>query len=368
MPQDNLTRRHLRSARKGMVEHADRLERKERQRKRAAERAAGPSSGPRRRDWSDDSQIAPERVTETRSISTPQRPGTRALVLEAFGRNCRVSVDGRKLDVVVARGLRPVAGDRVVLDVHDRLVELLPRTSALTRGGGDASRRNGGEDQVIAANVDLAVLICTPQSPPLRPALIDRYLISAARDRVTPIVCLNKIDLGVEDDLSGEIAGFGRLGITVVRTSALTGEGIVELRELLTGKTSVFTGHSGVGKSSLLNALVPGLALRVGSVTAATSGQGKGRHTTTSARLITLDVESHVVDAPGIRMWAIHGVGPSTLIRFFPDLLALSEECVYRDCAHEDERGCAVIRAAAADPILQRRLHSYTRIRAELTS
>jgi ribosome biogenesis GTPase len=133
------------------------------------------------------------------------------------------------------------------------------------------------------------------------------------------------------------------------------------------GTVSLFTGHSGVGKSSLLNALESGLALRVGDVTSATAGQGKGRHTTSSARLVPLSLpDTYVVDSPGIRSYGIDGVARGDLAGHFRDLAALAIDCAFRDCLHQHERGCAVVAAAQSDAFLSRRLASYRSMLSEL--
>jgi ribosome biogenesis GTPase len=263
-------------------------------------------------------------------------------------------------------------GDRVELEPvargEARIVAVRPRRSALVRDVSDTSRRDPlHKGQVLAANIDQVIVVCSPVAPPFRPRLIDRYLVAASRDALPVVVCLNKVDLGVPDEVESYLTGYARLGIDALRVSALAGDGLDALRAALTGRVSLFTGHSGVGKSSLLNAVEPGLALRVGSVTGATAGQGKGRHTTSSAQLVPLSLpETFVVDSPGIRAFGIGGVAAGDLASHFPDLALLAPGCAFHDCLHRGEPACAVETAAAGNAFLRERLASYRAMLGEL--
>jgi ribosome biogenesis GTPase len=243
-------------------------------------------------------------------------------------------------------------------------VAVAPRRSALSRDVAEGGRHR---DHVLAANIDQAVVVCSPAEPPFRPRLIDRYLVAACRDALPAVICLNKTDLGVPDNTEASLRGYTGLGVEVLRTSAVTGDGIDALRRCVQGNVSLFTGHSGVGKSSVLNALEPGLALRIGSVTQSTAGQGKGRHTTSSARLVPLSLpETFVVDTPGIRTFSLRGTDQRRLAGYFADIAALVDGCEFRDCLHRGEPGCAVAAAAESDPFLRGRLRSYRRMLREL--
>jgi ribosome biogenesis GTPase len=263
-------------------------------------------------------------------------------------------------------------GDEVMLRSlgpgHIRVEEVLPRRSALTRGAGDASREDALQHvQVLAANIDQVIVVCSAAEPPFRPRLIDRYLVAASRDTLPAILCVNKRDLGVSADTRTYLNGYEALGVEVLLTSANTGEGIPELRDAVGGRTTLLAGHSGVGKSSVLNALEPDLALRVGSVTQATAGQGKGRHTTSSAKLIPLSTPgTFVVDSPGIRAFGVSGIAARQLADHFPDLAQFASSCRFSDCLHNGEDGCGVPEAAATAPFLNVRWESYRILLEEL--
>jgi ribosome biogenesis GTPase len=185
-------------------------------------------------------------------------------------------------------------------------------------------------------------------------------MVATGRDGLPLLLCLNKSDLGIPNDVSAALRGYASLGVDIVRTSTITGDGIDELRDRIAGKITLLTGHSGVGKSSLLNALEPGLALRVGAVTGSIAGQGKGTHTTTSARLIALAVaDTYVVDSPGIRELGIGHMDAHELASLFPDVARWAGDCQIRRCRHDGEPGCAVAANMATTPFGQRRLESY---------
>lgn len=223
--------------------------------------------------------------------------------------------------------------------------------------------RKGRAPQVIAANADLAVCVASTRSPPFRPRFIDRVAAAAEDGGLEVLILLNKCDLGVEEEDLGRIEDFRRIGYRVHRTSALTGEGIAELGTLLRGRTAVVVGQSGVGKSSLLNALSPGLGLRVGGVSAR---YDRGVHTTTNAELFRTPEGYEVIDTPGIRELVLTGLEPSQLAFRFRDLAAVAPECALPACRHEDEEGCAVRAAAASGRVHPDRYESYRRVLGEL--
>ncbi len=224
-----------------------------------------------------------------------------------------------------------------------------PRHGLLTR----ASR---GREHVLVANVDQLVIVMSLAEPELKPHLLDRYLASAAQGRIAPIICLNKADLVELPPYQPLIGLYSQLGIPVLLTSIVGGHGIERLRDRLRGRETVFSGQSGVGKSSLLNAVQPGLDLQVREVS---EQNEKGRHTTTTAELLRLDFGGWVVDTPGIRQFALWDIIPEEVEGFFPEFRPFVPLCAYPDCTHTHEDRCAVKRAVARRLITAQRYTSY---------
>jgi ribosome biogenesis GTPase len=302
-----------------------------------------------------------------------------ATVVEVHAAEVLVSLDGDISRAHLGSSLfsdaqsrNPVAvGDQVLITLYGsapaRVESVLPRRSSLARGSGDASRGKGRlRTQIFAANID-QVIIVSAAEPPLNPRLMDRFLVAASRDELPAILCVNKLDLGLSTEARKNLEGYAALGFEVLLTSTVTGEGVESLMEVVNGKTSLLTGHSGVGKSSLLNAIEPGLARRVGSVTQAAAGQGKGMHTTSSSRLVPLSIpNTFMVDTPGIRSFGITGLGKEDLAAHFPDILQLAESCEFRNCLHDGELGCALPVASSELPFLDARWKSYLALLSEL--
>jgi ribosome biogenesis GTPase / thiamine phosphate phosphatase len=272
------------------------------------------------------------------------------------------SDDGRFFRCVVRRVLRSlVTEERSIVTTGDHVWF---RTSAVDEGvierveprHGLLTRASRGREHVLVANVDQVVIVMAIAEPALKPHLIDRYLVSAGRGEIQPILCLNKADLGDPVALQPLIGTYSQLGIRVLLTSIVTGRGIEELRTLMPGRQTVFAGQSGVGKSSLLNAMEPGLQLTVGEVS---DTNNKGKHTTTTAQLIKLNMGGWVVDTPGIRQFELWDIMPEELEGFFPEFRPLVPHCEYADCTHIREQGCAIKRAVALGQISERRYISY---------
>jgi ribosome biogenesis GTPase len=226
---------------------------------------------------------------------------------------------------------------------------------------GVVSRASRGRQHVLVANVDQLVIVTSAAEPRIKPNLIDRLLVTAERGEIRPIICINKIDLIEPADLLPLVGVYAQLGYEVLMVSAATGFGVDRLREQLKNEESVVSGQSGVGKSSLLNAVEPGLDLRVQSVS---SESQKGRHTTTTAELIPLSFGGYVVDTPGIRQFQLWDVIPEEVAGYFRDLRPYVSKCRFPDCTHTHEELCAVKDAVADGWIDARRYESYTQIRA----
>jgi ribosome biogenesis GTPase len=251
-------------------------------------------------------------------------------------------------------------GDRVLFSSDRRRIEeVLPRRTVLSR----ADPGNSQLQRVIAANIDVVVNVVSLKSPPLRPGLIDRYLIATGWSGAEPLLCVNKIDL-LKNANAYEldpVRSYQAAGVSVIFCSATTGEGIGQLSEALAGRLCVFAGHSGVGKSSLLNALDPRLDLITGAVS---EGNDKGRHTTTSSALYHLPGGAMVIDTPGIREFALWGVTADEVRLYYRDFAAYA--CAFSDCSHSHEPGCGVKAAVKSGQIGEVRYQGYLRILASL--
>ena len=233
---------------------------------------------------------------------------------------------------------------------------VLPRRTLLARPDVYASHLQ----QVLVANVDQLLIVSAWRDPHIWLELIDRYLIVAARNNLPAIICINKIDL-MQDaaELDAVMRPYRELEIPVVITSTRTGAGIEHLRVLMIGQTTVLSGLSGVGKSSLISAVEPGLNLRTSDVG---EYRSEGRHTTTQATWLPLAMGGSVVDTPGIREFGLAGLYRADLIDFMPDLAQHAEDCRFNNCLHKDEPGCAVRAAVETRQVAASRYDSYKQI------
>ncbi|QDU57403.1 ribosome small subunit-dependent GTPase A [Aeoliella mucimassa] len=223
------------------------------------------------------------------------------------------------------------------------------------------SRTSRGRQHVLVANVDQMIIVASAAEPRIKPNLIDRYLLTAEKTEIRPVVCINKIDLLDPAELMPLVGVYSQLGYQVLLVSATTGQNVAQLRALLSDRNSVLTGQSGVGKSSLLNAIEPGLGLRVQTVSAESQ---KGRHTTTTAELFPLECGGHVIDTPGIRQFQLWDVIPEEVAGFFRELRPYVSQCRFPDCTHTHEAFCAVKDAVADNRLDFRRYESYMQIQA----
>jgi len=249
-------------------------------------------------------------------------------------------------------------GDLVELETVDdemRIVRILPRQGALTRHG--VSKRR---EQVIVANVDQVAIVAATAGPAPDLLMVDRLLALGALDDIDCIIVLNKSEL-VENPASA-LADYARLGYNILVTSVEEQTGIETLAGCLTDRITVLTGQSGVGKSSLLNALVPGLDLRVGEIS---ERRGRGRHTTVASALYPYPDGGYVADTPGLQYLALWGVDPAGVDQGFIEIAALRPDCRFADCRHRAEPDCAVLAAVATGDIVARRHESYLRLLAE---
>lgn len=287
----------------------------------------------------------------------------RGRVLAVHGLTSTVAADdGTEYQCAVRRLLKTLhtdlrhvvaAGDQVLFRPADNREGIIER---IEPRHGVLSRESRGRQHVIVANVDQLVIVASAAEPYLKPNLIDRFLVSAEQGHLRAIICINKADLVDTASLQPLLGVYAQMGYTVLLVSARSGLGVDRLRSRLLGNQSVVAGQSGVGKSSLLNAVQPGLGLAVSSVSAETQ---KGRHTTTTARLLPLAGGGHVVDTPGIRQFQLWDIVPAEIGGFYRDLRPLVSLCAFPDCTHNHEAGCAVKDAVADGWLDARRYESY---------
>jgi len=295
----------------------------------------------------------------------------RGRVLSVHGLATAVQADnGQLYQCATRRLLKTLSTDqRHVLAAGDRVLFRLAGAPGTSEGliewvqprRGVLARNVKGRQQVIVANVDQALLVSSAAEPRLKPHLIDRLLISAEKGKIRPIIGINKVDLVEPASLEPLVGVFSGMGYPVLLLSARTGFGIDRLRGRLTGQQTVVVGQSGVGKSSLLNAVDPNLHLKIAPISRETE---KGRHTTATARLIPLACGGYVVDTPGIRQFQLWDVVPAEVAGFFRDLRPYVSCCRFPDCTHTHEADCAVKNAVADGRLDERRYESYCQLLA----
>lgn len=250
-----------------------------------------------------------------------------------------------------------VVGDRVTVLRHEdgshTIEEVAARTSELARRAPGRSGRHRAK--VVVANVDQMVPVFAVTHPEPRLRMLDRFLVLGEANDLDAAIIANKVDLG-SDEVRAAFRAYESIGYPVLFTSAETGEGVDGVRELLHDRISVLAGPSGVGKSSLLNAMQPGLGLRTGQVSETV---GKGRHTTVSSVLIPLEFGGWVADTPGLRELGLWGIEDADLDGCFPEMRPFLGACQFRSCSHTHEPGCAVLEAVDAGAVSQARYESY---------
>ena len=224
---------------------------------------------------------------------------------------------------------------------------------------GQLRRRVRNRIHTIAANIDQAIIVSSAAEPEPKPHLIDRYIVASLAGEITPVICMNKMDLDDGGQALEILRRYNALGYRTLITSAITGEGTEALSEVLKGKSSVIAGQSGVGKSSLLNRIQPELNLKIGDIVEQTQ---KGRHTTSTASLIRLDIGAYVVDTPGIKSLDVSTVERNEIEMYFAEFAPHIPNCKFPDCTHTHEEGCAVKAAVEAGEIHPERYESYVRM------
>ncbi len=287
-------------------------------------------------------------------------------VLRVHGLECVVrGSDGTEYRCAVRRLLKSLATDqRHVVAAGDR-VAFRPNNSgqgiilAVHQRHGVLSRTSKGRRHIIVSNVDLLLIIASAAEPDLKPHLIDRFLVTAEQAHLDPVIVVNKVDLIEPAELQPVIGVYAQMGYRTMLVSATQGWGIERLRRLVAGRQSVVTGQSGVGKSSLLNAIQTGLELRVQQIS---QDNMKGKHTTTTAELIPLNAGGYLVDTPGIRQLELWDVAANEVSGLFRDIRPYVNHCKFPDCTHIHEVDCAVRYAVADGRIDPRRYNSYVHL------
>ncbi|TFH36678.1 MAG: ribosome small subunit-dependent GTPase A [Anaerolineales bacterium] len=253
-------------------------------------------------------------------------------------------------------------GDRVQVSLLEDGTGAIEEVEARSRVLSRPAPGRPGVEQVLIANPDQAVFVfaCAEPNPNFR--MLDRFLVVAEREQIPAIICANKIDLVVPRSAREEFGPYPELGYPVIYTSAVNGKGIRKLSKALQGKITVMAGPSGVGKSSLLNAIQPGLGLRTKGVS---DWSGKGQHTTVVPELIPLEMGGYVGDTPGVKSFGIWDIEADELDAYFPEMRDRVADCAFSDCTHEHEPDCAIIAAVERGEIMPERYESYLRIRQE---
>lgn len=294
----------------------------------------------------------------------------------SFIRSCTFKSKRLKSDKKYYNPLSP--GDIVEIEVDEledkkaQIVNLLPRKNTFVRWN-----VKGRAPQLLASNLDYILLITTPEEPDFRPRFIDRELAQAERQGITPVIIVNKCDLPMsqDSDFLNRISIWEELGYKVMKISAKTGEGLVELAELIMNKLSALVGQSGVGKSSLINVLDNSVVLKTGSLS---KKYGKGSHTTTKGSLMHIKLNesltggirtavASIIDTPGVRRFVLHDIPAQDLALYFREMAPLIGKCAFgMSCAHESEPGCKILEAVYSGVISQERFDSWKRISEEI--
>ena len=281
---------------------------------------------------------------------------------------CTVDVGGEFVDCLLGPDLFMTqksglaVGDSVVFayakDGTAVIQNVAERKTLLSR----PDPNKAGIERVIAANVDIAVIVAAIRRPDLKPSLIDRYLIAAQKGGIEPLICINKIDLVDDESRKNELevlSPYRELGLKILECSAEANLGLEELTAYLAGKVCVFVGHSGTGKTSILNTISPHIDADVGEVHDAT---GLGRHTTTGSRLYVVGNDVQIIDTPGIREFGLWDMDRDDLKWYFDEFDEFTESCKYSNCSHTHEPECAVKLAVQNGLISEQRYQSYLRI------
>lgn len=279
---------------------------------------------------------------------------------EGFFFRCRIK---GKFRIKGIKNTNPVAvGDSVSFELEDSgngvIRDIHPRKNYIIRKSVNLSKQT----HIIALNIDVAFLVITLNNPPTFTSFIDRFLVSAEAYRVPVVLLFNKVDSYNQDEL-GEVrylaSLYRKIGYECIGISATNGKNIDKVKKLMTGKTCMISGHSGVGKTTLINAIAPDLNLKTAEIS---EQHQQGQHTTTFAEMFDLDFGARIIDTPGIKGFGVVEIEKEELSDYFPEFFALKSECKFNNCSHIDEPKCAVKQALENDEIAWSRYKSYLQI------
>ncbi|MFH0735763.1 MAG: ribosome small subunit-dependent GTPase A [bacterium] len=243
----------------------------------------------------------------------------------------------------------------VITNIYERK-NFISRKAPKIKG---ATFRGGRLEQIIASNIDYFFIVSSFDEPRFNNRVVDRFLVVAESSKVTPIIIINKVDLDDDNDIQEWVKIYKKIGYNVIKTSVETGYNINKLVKLVKGKTSIFWGQSGVGKSSLLNKIYPQLDLRVGEVS---DYSNKGKHTTVSVKMLCMEEDSYLIDTPGIREIDPYGIRQEDLGHYFTEFYPHHLECRFNTCTHNHEPGCAIEKKVEEGIISPYRYESYLNI------
>ena len=299
-------------------------------------------------------------------VPTLEAAGDPGWVISVAKGRANVEIEGQRFDCLLAQHIEQsqksalAVGDRVTVQNygdHRRIVAVSPRQTKLSRVDPDMDI-----ERVIVANVDTVVVVVSVVAPPLHPRIIDRYLVAIGKGGARPAIAVNKVDLLAEDRSElAQLDPYRALGVPIIECSTAKSFGIDALRDLLEGQVAAFVGHSGVGKSSLLNAIKPDLGLDTGGVS---EGYGRGTHTTTASTMWDIGNGTRIIDTPGIRSFGLWRLTRSELATYFPEFEGY--RCRFRDCTHVHEPGCQIRDAVERGEIAGARFDTFQRLRESL--
>ena len=290
------------------------------------------------------------------------------VVVRATGSWYEVLTDGERLQCRIRGKLRlkgvrstnpVVVGDRVMGITDEQgnhlIVDIEPRRNYVIRRASNLSK----ESHIIAANIDRALLMVTLRQPETALEFVDRFLVTCEAYKIPVVLLLSKSDLQDPEALVAFRAIYEPIGYRVLEVSTATGEGVEQVRELLIGATTLLSGNSGVGKSTLVQAIDPTLDIRTGEIS---DSHHKGRHTTTFSTIYPLVEGGYVIDTPGIKGFGLIDIEEEELWHYFPEMMHYGQECRFYNCTHTHEPGCAVIAALEEGAIAEQRYESYLKM------